>query len=429
MGSIQSFLSFNQLGTMKKISVLHLGSSPVFENANRAELDAFGYQITPLDTIDSLTELEIEVDVVLISIHKDMQDMQSLTQFASSTQFPVILVLDHDVPQEVLESTKELKAFGYVNQNSTAALIDATIHAALVQFEQLNSRVQSEAKLMAINSIYELLLQISTLYLGKSETNDDIKINESLRLMGMYVQADRAYIFDYDWQNQTTSNTYEWCYDGISSEINNLQDVPCEFIQDWVNTHKSGKAFVCDNVQILDDEDELKKILAPQNIKSIITVPIFNNSECIGFVGFDYVNHYSNITKKEYDVLSIYTQILNSLDTRKRYEKELLLLNEALELKVTDKTKEILQKDEIHTLELKQHVADLEDILFSLSHRLRQPIVNILGLSQLLDGETNSEEELHEIVRYIHQNTKLLDDFSREITMLTQERKNRNRPL
>nr|MBP6373492.1 hypothetical protein [Flavobacterium sp.] len=193
---------------MKKISVLHLGSSPIFENAKRAELDAFGYQITPLVTIDSLTELEMEVDVVLISIHKDMQDMHSLTQFASSTQFPVILVLDQDVPQEVLESTKELKAFGYVNQNSTATLIDATIHAALVQFEQLNSRVQSEAKLKAINSIYELLLQISTLYLGKTDTNDDIKINESLRLMGMYVQADRAYIFDYDWQNQTTSNTY-----------------------------------------------------------------------------------------------------------------------------------------------------------------------------------------------------------------------------
>jgi signal transduction histidine kinase len=71
----------------------------------------------------------------------------------------------------------------------------------------------------------------------------------------------------------------------------------------------------------------------------------------------------------------------------------------------------------------------LEDILFSLSHRLRQPIVNILGLSQLIEGDTNTEEELHEIVRYINQNTKLLDDFSREITLLTQERKNRNRPL
>jgi hypothetical protein len=352
-----------------------------------------------------------------------------LAQLIKSVQIPVLYLLDQDVTPEAVDVTKELNTIGYINQQSSAAVLHAAIQNGLAEFEWQKKSEESAKKIEAINSIYELLLQISTLYLGKSETNDDIKINESLKLMGRYVHADRAYIFDYDWLNQTTSNTYEWCNDGISSEINNLQYVPCDFIQDWVNTHKSGKAFVCDNVQILDDEDELKKILAPQNIKSIITVPIFNNSECIGFVGFDYVNHYSNITQKEYDVLSIYTQILNSLDTRKRYEKELLLLNEALELKVTDKTKEILQKDEIHTLELKQHVADLEDILFSLSHRLRQPIVNILGLSQLIEGETNTEEELHEIVRYINQNTKLLDDFSREITLLTQERKNRNRSL
>ena len=67
--------------------------------------------------------------------------------------------------------------------------------------------------------------------------------------------------------------------------------------------------------------------------------------------------------------------------------------------------------------------------LVGIASGLILPIVNILGLSQLIEGETNTEDELHEIVRYINQNTKLLDDFSREITLLTQERKNRNRPL
>jgi hypothetical protein len=414
---------------MKKVSVLHVEYTAVTDKSNLAELNKIGYYITQLNSIESLSQADVDADVLLVSISKEYQDSLELAQLTKLEQFSVLYLLDQDVTPEIVNLTMGLNTIGYINHQSSAAVLHAAIQNGLAQFDWKKKRVESANKLEAINSIYELLLQISTLYLGKSDTDDDIKINESLKLMGKYVQADRAYIFDYDWHNHTTSNTYEWCNDGISSEINNLQDVPCEFIQDWVNTHKSGKAFVCDNVQILDDEDELKKILAPQNIKSIITVPIFNNSECIGFVGFDYVNHYSNISQKEYDVLSIYTQILNSLDTRKRYEKELLLLNEALELKVTDKTKEILQKDEIHTLELKQHVADLEDILFSLSHRLRQPIVNILGLSQLIEGETNTEDELHEIVRYINQNTKLLDDFSREITLLTQERKNRNRPL
>lgn len=414
---------------MKKISLLSIEFGSASTKPNQAELEKMGYHITQLNSIESLSQADVDAVVLLVSISKEYQDSLELAQLTKLEQFPVLYLLDQDATPEIVNLTMGLNTIGYINHQSSAAVLHAAIQNGLAQFDWKKKSEESAIKREAINSIYELLLQISTLYLGKSDTDDDIKINESLKLMGRYVQADRAYIFDYDWLNHTTSNTYEWCNDGISSEINNLQEVPCDFIQDWVNTHKSGKAFVCDNVQILDDEDELKKILAPQNIKSIITVPIFNNSECIGFVGFDYVNHYSNITQKEYDVLSIYTQILNSLDTRKRYEKELLLLNEALELKVTDKTKEILQKDEIHTLELKQHVADLEDILFSISHRLRQPIVNILGLSQLIEGETNTEDELHEIVRYINQNTKLLDDFSREITLLTQERKNRNRPL
>ncbi|MBU3680455.1 MAG: GAF domain-containing protein [Flavobacterium sp.] len=415
--------------TMKKLSLLCIELGSVSTKPNLAELEKMGYRITQLNTIESLFQVNGNADVLLVSISKVHQDSLELAQLTKLEQFPVLYLLDQDVTPEIVDLTMGINSIGYLSHQSSPTVLHAAIQNGLAQFDWQKKRVERTNKLEAINSIYELLLQISTLYLGKSETDDEIKINESLKLMGRYVQADRAYIFDYDWHNQTTSNTYEWCNDGISSEINNLQEVPCEYIHDWVNTHKSGKAFVCDNVQILDDEDELKKILAPQNIKSIITVPIFNNSDCIGFVGFDYVNLYSNITQKEYDVLSIYTQILNSLDTRKRYEKELLLLNEALELKVIDKTKEILQKDEIHTLELKQHVADLEDILFSISHRLRQPIVNILGLSQLIEGETNTEEELHEIVRYINQNTKLLDDFSREITLLTQERKNRNRPL
>ena len=182
-------------------------------------------------------------------------------------------------------------------------VFDITVNKAIEQANQKQTENKISNKLKGLNSIYELLLQISTLYLEKSLINDYDKVQESLELIGLFVNADRSYIFLYDWNNETCSNTHEWCNSGISAEIENLQSIPTNLIPDWVNTHKKGERLIIENVQALDDDNEVKKILAPQSIVSLITVPIFNEDICYGFVGFDYVYHYSDISEKEYEVL------------------------------------------------------------------------------------------------------------------------------
>ena len=47
--------------------------------------------------------------------------------------------------------------------------------------------------------------------------------------IGEYMNADRSYIFQYDQELQTATNTYEWCRNGISSEMENLKDIPLDF--------------------------------------------------------------------------------------------------------------------------------------------------------------------------------------------------------
>jgi signal transduction histidine kinase len=57
----------------------------------------------------------------------------------------------------------------------------------------------------------------------------------------------------------------------------------------------------------------------------------------------------------------------------------------------------------------------LEDMLFITSHKVRQPVANILGIAGLLDNPINSQEELNRIVGYIKQSTHLLDNFTKEL--------------
>jgi len=35
-------------------------------------------------------------------------------------------------------------------------------------------------------------------------------------------------------------NTHEWCAPGVTPEIGNLQQVPVDFLPDWVTQHKAG---------------------------------------------------------------------------------------------------------------------------------------------------------------------------------------------
>jgi signal transduction histidine kinase len=150
-----------------------------------------------------------------------------------------------------------------------------------------------------------------------------------------------------------------------------------------------------------------------------------NDDVCYGFVGFDYVYNYSDISEKEYEVLAMYSKILNSLEIRKRYEKELIETNNALETKVKLTTEDLLLKEKKHSLALQQHIVDLEEILFALSHKFRQPVTNILGLSNLLDFPLDSDDKVKEINGYLKKSAKLLDSYTHELTQLAHERKNK----
>jgi hypothetical protein len=395
-----------------------------FDSAEKLFL-ASNYNIELYDETNDLNLKELNFDLLLFDINSkiSIHDFLKTNEFANG--IPLIFIYSNETSQYDLEKTKRINSYAYLPIDVPLSILETTINKVLEEHNRKNNETKSLKKLRELNSIYELLLKISTLYNEKSHKNENDVVQESLNFIGLFVKADRSYIFSYDWDNQTTSNTHEWCNIGITAEIANLQEVPCNLIPDWVSTHKEGNPFIVENVQALDDENELKKILAPQSIKSLITVPIMNDDVCYGFVGFDYVYNYSDISEKEYEVLAMYSKILNSLEIRKRYEKQLIETNNELETKVKLTTEDLLLKEKNHSLALQQHIIDLEEILYTISHKLRQPVANILGLSDLLDFTSNTSADVHEIVGYLKKSAKLVDSFTHELTHLAHERKNR----
>ena len=408
----------------KIIKLFFVGSDFYHFNASRKLFLDNNYEIEFYNAAKHSKTDSINFDLILFDLNTtvNIDDFFNSTNIVSQT--PIIFLYTNDTSEKEIYKVRNISSYGYLTIDISDFVFDITVNKAIEQAHQKQTENKISNKFKGLNSIYELLLQISTLYLEKSLIDDYDKVQESLELIGLFVNADRSYIFLYDWDNETCSNTHEWCNTGISAEIENLQSIPNNLIPDWVNTHKKGERLIIENVQALDDDNELKKILAPQSIVSLITVPIFNEDICYGFVGFDYVYHYSDISEKEYEVLTMYSKILNSLETRKRYEKELINTNNELETKVKLSAEELLKKEIKHSLALQQHIIDLEEILFTLSHKFRHSVANIIGLSNLLNITTNSVDEVYEIVGYIKESTETLDSFTHELTNLANERKN-----
>ncbi|MBN8694655.1 MAG: PAS domain-containing protein [Bacteroidetes bacterium] len=64
----------------------------------------------------------------------------------------------------------------------------------------------------------------------------------------------------------------------------------------------------------------------------------------------------------------------------------------------------------------KEHIDNLEELLFYTSHHLRQPITNISGLSGLLLSDSINKNELLKAADYMRESINNLEMFSRELT-------------
>jgi signal transduction histidine kinase len=101
---------------------------------------------------------------------------------------------------------------------------------------------------------------------------------------------------------------------------------------------------------------------------------------------------------------------------------ELIIANKKLIFKTQErqiKTAELnIANRELKKAEEKQkeYIKGLEKMIFMTSHKVRQPIANILGFSNMLDESISSPEELKLSVDSIKQSALTLDTFTRELT-------------
>jgi PAS domain S-box-containing protein len=199
--------------------------------------------------------------------------------------------------------------------------------------------------------------KVSSQFVGLSNIDD--AINNTLKNIGIFSGASRAYLFLYNEGRTTMSNTHEWCANGVTPQINNLQNVPISMTPWWMKKiHNNEIIHIKDVSKLPDEAQSEKEILEKQDIKSLVVLPLHINNELSGFLGFDNVFKKGSWNKSDIELLRIISEILGSALARKKSEEEIFKTKEYLQ-NIIDNTSEIMMSlDENNKITLWNNTAE-----------------------------------------------------------------------
>ena len=98
-----------------------------------------------------------------------------------------------------------------------------TIERILTTVTNITTQINIEKKLRFQNRLQNLITKTAKDYLGGIVSDPDSAVQNSLKELGEFLEADRVYIFEYNFKKEISNNTYEWCSEGIYSHINELK--------------------------------------------------------------------------------------------------------------------------------------------------------------------------------------------------------------
>jgi len=227
-----------------------------------------------------------------------------------------------------------------------------------------------------------LITDISRQFINLSSEQIDEGINQALGALGKFAEVDRSYIFQFFDDGRKINNTHEWRAEGITPQIDNLQNLSVDMVPWWM-----GKLAKFENIYIPDVEKlparakNEKQILQAQSIQSLIVIPMVHNRQLVGFVGFDSVRRQRTWSEEGIAMLTIVSEIFTNILMRKRIQQEL------------DSYYEKMRRAE--------QLASLGTVSATIAHELNQPLTVIKlflqqGLRALKDD--NDVDKVEEVI-------------------------------
>ena len=172
---------------------------------------------------------------------------------------------------------------------------------------------QNEARLTDIQALVVEL--INRLLSARIDQVDDA-INDGLARIGAFTGRDRAYVFVVE--GAFARNSHEWCADGIDPMIDHLQALPVDELEDIRAPLSAGQVIHAPDIAHFEPGSAEYELLASQGIRSVLIVPMLEDRDFHGLVGFDSVTRPGAFLPGEIYLLRSFADVVLSVLLRRR---------------------------------------------------------------------------------------------------------------
>ena len=249
--------------------------------------------------------------------------------------------------------------------------------------EDITPQKRADDVLACVATANRLLLESSNL---------DETVRRVLQLFGDACEVDRAYYFSFHEPSAGSKGAYlrheeEWNSGRFAPQIDNpeLEKLGADdgLLREWVERFKQRKTVAA---RVADLPEPERSLLAKQDIRSLLLVPVHSGERLFGLVGFDDCREERDWPAREITLLHSVASSIGIVLQRKRYEAEI--------------QQAFLKAEESALAALEANSAK-SAFLATMSHEIRTPLNGILGMTQIMLEDDVSEEH-RDFLRTIH---------------------------
>lgn len=269
--------------------------------------------------------------------------------------------------------------------------LDDTHVLAIIR--DVTESVDMKQDLLYQSGFQKILINLASrfIYIADTEAND--VINDSLHQIAKYIGVDRSYIFKYDQEHKVMTNTYEWCNQDIEPLIQRRQQLPTSILSDWMERHLKGEPSLVNKLKRPDPKNPLNSFIVYPNVKSILTIPMISQKNCLGFVGFDAIHAYKKWNESDISSLKIFTGMLANLLEKITIEES--LAEASIKAEASNRLKTAFMNN--------------------ISHEIRTPLNGIIGFGEIIANEQLTLDEKNKFLTVVQESSERLiqtiDDY------------------
>ncbi|MFN7002642.1 MAG: ATP-binding protein [Roseinatronobacter sp.] len=156
----------------------------------------------------------------------------------------------------------------------------------------------------------------------------DAAIQDCLSQLGTYANRDRAYVFVRDGDH--ANNTHEWCAPGVLAMIDQLQGLALRDYQALFVPLSRNQVMLIPDIADFAPGSPEHDLLAAQEIRSLLLVPMLDGAEFFGFVGFDSVTQRGDFLSGEVYLLRAFADVVRAVLMRRTATQAMHIAQEAL---------------------------------------------------------------------------------------------------